>query len=67
LSAARVVDGPYWKNLFEPGDVIYALNRRPIGDLRDLRTALEGLKAGDAVVVQLEREGRMLYVPFQIE
>jgi serine protease Do len=65
--AARVAQGPYWNAQFEPGDVIYRVNRTPTPDLPALRKALEDLSEGDAVVAQLERQGRMVFVSFQIE
>jgi serine protease Do len=49
------------------GDVIYAINRKPIMGLTDLRAALDGLKAGDAVVLQLERRGQLMYLAFTVE
>jgi serine protease Do len=49
------------------GDVIYAINRKPIVGLTDLRTILDGLKAGDGVVLQLERRGQLMYLAFTID
>jgi S1-C subfamily serine protease len=40
------------------------LNGTPITDLAGLRTALDNLKAGDAVVLQIERYGQLIYVSF---
>jgi S1-C subfamily serine protease len=65
--AALVADGPYWKSEFAMGDVIHAVNRAPVGDLPDLRKALGQLKPGDAVAVQIEREGEMSFAVFQFE
>ncbi len=45
-----------------PGDVIHALNKRPVGSMLGLRTHLEPLGSGDAAVLQVERSGRLLYV-----
>jgi serine protease Do len=52
---------------FEPGDVIYELNRKPIRSLDDLRAAIDGIKPGEPVAVQLERFERLMYVAFRIE
>jgi serine protease Do len=49
------------------GDVIYAINRKPIMGLSDLRAILDGLKAGDGVVLQLERRGQLMYLAFTVE
>jgi len=67
LVAALVADGPYWKTLFEPGDVIYSVNRKPTRWLDELRDALANRMPGDPVVVQLERRSRLLYVTFEME
>jgi serine protease Do len=48
-------------------DIIYAVNRRPVGGLRELRAALDALKPGDAVVLHLERGGALQYLAFTAE
>ncbi len=48
------------------GDVIHTANRTPIGTLEDLRAALRALKSGDAVVLGIEREGGLLFLPFEL-
>ena len=50
-----------------PGDVVVAVNRTPIISVAGLRAVLDVLKSGDAVVLQLEREGRLLYLSFTLE
>ena len=67
LVAALVADGPYWKTLFEPGDVIYSVNQKPARRLSELRDALASLTPGDPVVVQVERRSELLYVTFEME
>ena len=49
------------------GDVIYALNQTRVPTLGDLRTAIDNLKSGDPVVLQLERRGALMYVAFLAE
>jgi serine protease Do len=51
----------------EPGDVIHAVNGKWIMNLAALRTALDGMKAGDAVVLQIERMSALSYVAFTID
>lgn len=51
----------------QTGDVIRALNRTPIDSLQHLRTALEALKTGDPVVLQIEREGSLSYVTSEMD
>jgi serine protease Do len=50
-----------------PGDIIHTLNRKPIRDLDHLRRMIKGLKPGDAVVLQVERKRRLLYVAFEMD
>ena len=49
------------------GDVIFAVNRERVENLAQLRAAIERLKAGDAVVLQLERRGELMYLAFTME
>jgi serine protease Do len=50
-----------------PGDVIYAINNEPTSTVAALTTALGQIKSGDAVVLQLERDGTLTYVAFEME
>ena len=49
------------------GDVIYALNRRVVGSVNQLRDMLESAKSGDDIVLLVEREGRLIYLPIELE
>lgn len=49
-----------------PGDVIYAVNQTPVASLADLRNSLGTIKTGSAAALQIERDGRLLYVAFRI-
>jgi serine protease Do len=51
----------------EAGDVIYALNGSTIGSVADLKTAAESLKPGVAAVLQIERNGELMYLGFRME
>ena len=51
----------------EPGDVIHGLNGTSIDSLEGLRAALKALKPGDAVALQLERDGKLMYLSFDLE
>ncbi len=50
-----------------PGDVIFAVNRTPVRSVAELRKAVDALRIGDAVVLQLERRGELKYLAFTIE
>jgi serine protease Do len=49
------------------GDVIYAVNRKRVQQVSELRSVIDALKPGDPVVLQIERRGDLLYVAFTIE
>ena len=51
----------------EVGDAIYSVNRRVIENVQQLQEAMNAIQSGQAAVVQVERDGKMLYVPFEIE
>jgi len=51
----------------QTGDVIHRLNQTPIDSTATLRTAVDGLKTGDAVALQIEREGELMFVSFEME
>jgi len=51
----------------EAGDIIHQLNSAPIDSADKLRTLVTGLKKGDPVVLQVERDGGLLYVSFEME
>jgi serine protease Do len=49
------------------GDVIHAINNRPVDTVENLRSALSQLKSGDSVALQVERQGKLLFVAFDID
>jgi serine protease Do len=51
----------------QTGDVIHALNITPITDMATLRTAVQTLKIGDPVVIQVERSDGLTYLNFEME
>jgi serine protease Do len=64
---ARTVDliGP--ETGLKTGDVIHALNTTPVESLETLRAALNGLKPTAPVVLQVEREGQLQWLAFEME
>ena len=52
---------------FLPGDVIHAVNRTFVLRLADLRDAVADLKDGDPVVVQIERQGQLMFIAFEVD
>ena len=51
----------------QAGDIIHRLNITPIDSMDTLRNAVRVLKTGDAVVLQVERDGGLQYVSFEME
>lgn len=49
------------------GDIIHSLNGKPIADVASLKASLEKLKPGDPAALQIERDGRLSFVSFEIE
>ena len=46
----------------EPGDVIHAVNTTPVTDIAGLKQALRANQSGDAIVLQIERDGALSYL-----
>jgi serine protease Do len=51
----------------QTGDIIHQLNATPIDSMDTLRAAVSALKTGDPVALQVERDGALMYVSFEIE
>jgi S1-C subfamily serine protease len=49
------------------GDVIHSVNGVSVSNLQELRTALDGLKPQSPVVLQIEREGLLTFVAFELD
>jgi serine protease Do len=62
---AMTTNGPTGDLL--PGDIIYEVNRETVSTLPELRALLEKQKAGEAVVLQVERAGRMRYIELRLD
>jgi serine protease Do len=62
MATRRIVDVG-----LSPGDIIHSVNTTPVSGLRSLRAALNAIKSGDAVVLQIERGGSLDYLAFEME
>jgi len=65
--AARAADAPHSDDGLIPGDVIHSMNGLPVRDLRALKSGLGRLGPADPVTFQVEREGRLRFVAFQLD
>jgi serine protease Do len=64
---ARIQDSTSADTGLKSGDVIRSLNKAPVDSLDMLRKAIRSLKTGDAVALQVEREGKLTYLSFEME
>jgi serine protease Do len=61
-------DAPFsQQGRLKPGDVIYALNGQPIAGVGALKSAVDALQPGAAVVLLLERDQTLMYLSFRVE
>ena len=67
IVAAKSPEGQAQFIDLQPGDVIHGLNNLPVASLAAFQNAVKELQPGDAVVLQIERDGRFRYVAFEIE
>jgi serine protease Do len=65
--AARGGDAQYSGDTLAPGDVIYSVNNAAVTDVASLRKRLDELKDADALVLQVERDGRLMYITLELE
>jgi len=63
---ARAAD-PNVDTSLTAGDVIHAINGAPVETMETLRAVLDQLKQNSPVVLQIEREGKLMFVSFQLD
>ena len=67
IVAAKVAGFGGEENSLAVGDVIHALNGMTVIGLDFLRSTLESIKPNSPVVLQIEREGTMMYTTFRTD
>jgi serine protease Do len=67
IVAARTAFGATVDSGLETGDVIHELNGVTIISLETLSADIKQIKPGDPVVLQIERDGQLQYLAFEIE
>jgi serine protease Do len=67
IVAAKVAGFGGEENSLAVGDVIHALNGMTVISLDFLRSTLDGIKPGSPVVLQIEREGILMYTSFRMD
>ena len=66
IVANVVPDTPAAKAGVHQGDVVLAVNGKPVEDARDLSRRIAGLVAGSSAVLTINREGKMLTITAKI-
>ncbi len=67
IVVGRAIDLTTPETGLQAGDVIHQLNTEPIESTQVLRADVDKLKPGDPVVLQIEREGELMFVGFEME
>jgi serine protease Do len=67
IVAARTLEAVGGESGLQTGDLIHAVNGVPVVSVASLRDRLHDLRAGQAVVLQIERQGRLVYLAFEVE
>jgi serine protease Do len=65
--AARKTNAPYSGPLLQAGDVIYEINRHVVNGVDALRKQLSHMTSGQSVVLLIERNGVLMYIPLQLD
>ncbi len=66
IVAARSAD-PNVDVSLAAGDVIHAINGASVTTIEDLRSALDRLSPNSPVVLQIERQGKLMFIPFKLD
>ncbi len=61
------IAGPNADTGLATGDIIRAVNRTPVQSMSQFQEMVRAIKSGDAVVLQVERNGSLQYLAFEIE
>ena len=67
IVAAKSPEGQAQFIDLQPGDIIHAVNGTHVAVLSSFRATIDEFQRGDAVVLQIERDGHFQYVAFEIE
>ena len=67
VAASSALAAALGGDALQPGDVIHAVNRSPVGGLTALRGALDRIGSGQVVVLQVERASELLFLTFTVD
>ncbi len=51
----------------QPRDIIRTVNSKKVSTLQELRQTVQALKPGASITLQIQREGKLMYIPFILE
>jgi S1-C subfamily serine protease len=66
IVVARALEPSAADNSLVTGDVIHAVNGVSISSHQSLRAALDAMKPGSAVVLQVEHDSKLRFLAFQM-
>ena len=64
--AAVSADSLVLEDNFRAGDVIYAINKEVTPTVSRLREILRKLESGASIALQIERDGRLRFISFEL-
>jgi serine protease Do len=67
IVAAKAAQGQAQFVDLQPGDIIHSVNNVPVALLSAFQEMIDGFQRGDAVVLQIERDGKFRFVAFEME
>jgi serine protease Do len=67
LVVARTFSAAAAEVNLKSGDILYYANQKKLDSVADLKNFVSGLKSGDAVVLQIQRDGLLSFVSFRFE
>ena len=65
--AARAGDSPYTGDSLQVGDVVVSVNSIPVTSISALKTEIDKLKETDPLVLQVQRNDRLMYLTMVVE
>ena len=65
--AAHAGDSHYGGDTLSPGDVIYSVNTVAVTSIDTLNKAIDALDETDSLVLQVERDGHLMYVTLELQ
>ena len=65
--AARAGESPYTGDPLQLGDVIFSVNGTAVSSIDSLNKAIDALKEGDTLVLQVQRDERLRYLTLEMQ